>query len=251
MPFYRFAYPTTLREGEEPRPFRTRDGAAFGELSAVLTGLGWEYGSLIYNCADDPSGSHTLGREHFSFLGPEDCIVLTTRPPLRDPRHGDKKRVARSYTHLENSIFKEFETFLEVCARSHIRLTSRIAGSSEKADFKFRQTKDARLVAYNSLSHDKRETLVSEDLYRTVGFFLWKDRIIEYNCALLACFGMGGVETLIWNRVVRTRFSHWLQRSAFVVAELDIGVLPSRPSTLSFVEQVGVTILLDIPLSTG
>ncbi len=36
-----------LRGMEEPKPFKIRDGAAFGELTAPLAKLGYEYGEEI------------------------------------------------------------------------------------------------------------------------------------------------------------------------------------------------------------
>lgn len=248
IPFYRFAYSTMLRDGEEPRPFRTRDGAAFCELAAALDRMGGEYRTLIYNSPADPRKDATLGRRDFDFLRPEDWIVMTTRPPMDDETHGDKRFILRSHTHLENSIFREFRVFFEVCARSRVRLTPEIGASFHMADLSFRQTKDARLVAFNGLTHASRATQVSEDEYTSIGFFLRKEGIRDYGCNLLACFSMGGVETLVWNRIVRVHYPDWLRRNAFIVAKLEIGKLPTRPSNLSFVEKVNASVLLDVCL---
>jgi hypothetical protein len=56
---------------------------------------------------------------------------------------------------------------------------------------------------------------------------------------------MGGWETLIWNRIVRTRFSDWVNRPSFVVGQFDMKGLPIRPPTLNFVDEIKVEILLD------
>ena len=55
---------------------------------------------------------------------------------------------------------------------------------------------------------------------------------------------MGGWETLVWNRIVRTRFSDWLRNPVFVVAEMTIGKFPQKSATLDFVDQIKPTILL-------
>jgi hypothetical protein len=56
---------------------------------------------------------------------------------------------------------------------------------------------------------------------------------------------MGGWETLVWNRIVRTRFSDWLRHPIFVVAEMTIGKFPQKSASLDFVDQIKPTILLE------
>jgi hypothetical protein len=254
MKFHRFAYSTALRDGDEPRPFKTRDGAAFCELAAVLTSMGWEYGSLIYNY---PSLWGTvIGAAEVPSPGPGEWVVLTTRPPLDDETHGDKRTIPRSHFPLEQAIFDDLKPALfEVCARSHVRISEGIVGPHfEEADFEFRQNKDGRLSKVNELGHHRRATVVPEKDYRSIAFFIKKEQLKGYGCGVIACFSMGGSETLIWNRIVRERFPHWLaQGSSFIVAELDIGpasvpdpkhgdrlTLPPGLVTLDFVKQVAV-----------
>ena len=69
--------------------------------------------------------------------------------------------------------------------------------------------------------------------------------IPEYGCGLVVSFGMGGWETLIWNRIVRTRYPEWINRPCFVVGEFDMNGLPAGPATLKFVDQIKVDILLE------
>ena len=89
-----------LRTGEVAKPSKIRDGAAFSELSAPLAKLGYEYGNILFNSPFDPKKDKKLGPEHFKFISTDDLIVITTRPPLDDEAHGDKKYLARSFTHL-------------------------------------------------------------------------------------------------------------------------------------------------------
>ena len=56
---------------------------------------------------------------------------------------------------------------------------------------------------------------------------------------------MDGRETLIWNRIVRTRFPDWVNRPAFIVAEMNLTRIPETPTTLEFVDQIKVKILLE------
>ncbi len=101
-----------LRTGEVAKPSKIRDGAAFSELSAPLAKLGYEYGNILFNSPFDPKKDKKLGPEHFKFIKPNDLIVLTTRPPLDDEAHGDKKYLARSFTHLEDQVFARMSEIL-------------------------------------------------------------------------------------------------------------------------------------------
>jgi len=247
MQYHRFGYSMPLRLGEEPNISKIRDGAAFSEVTAPLTKLGYEYGHLIFNPPFNPRKSGELGKEHFRFIKPEDLIVLTTRPPLDDSRHGDKKLVRQSRTHLEKKIFEEFRKYLAVCARSHVQLTEAVGAKFRKADLVFHSYKSARLKYYRRLD-EFRVSSVSKKSDLAIGFFLRAKTIPEYGCGLLASFGMGGRETLIWNRIVRTRFADWVNRYAFIVAEMNLTRIPESPVTLDFVDHVKVKILLEHPI---
>ena len=62
---------------------------------------------------------------------------------------------------------------------------------------------------------------------------------------MLASFGMGGRETLIWKRIIRTRFPEWVSRNAFIVAEMNLNTIPANPMTLESVDQIKTEILLE------
>jgi hypothetical protein len=193
-----------------------------------------------------------LGAEHFTFLKPnEDVLIMTTRPPLDDERQQDRKRVRRSYTDLEEAIFSSLRQCFAVCARSHVKLSEQMAkhlkdADKQMADMAFHHNKDARLHSYKALGA-LRPVRVSEDKHVTVAFFVHLPATERYGCKLIASFGLGGIETLIWNKVVRIHKDRdrWLTRPVFVVAELDLKHVPSRPITLDFVKDIGVRILLE------
>ena len=247
MQFHRFAYSMPLRSGEEPNISKIRDGAAFTEVTVPLAKHGYEYGRFIFNPPFNPRRSGELGKEHFHFIRPDDLVVLTTRPPLDDLRHGDKKLVRQSRTHLEKQIFAECRKYFAVCARSHVRLTEAVAAKFKQADLVFHSYKSARLKYFQRLDA-LRPKNVSKKSELAIGFFLRAKAIPEYGCGLLASFGMGGRETLIWNRIVRTRFPEWVNRCAFIVAEMNLARTPATPATLDFVDHVKVKILLEHPV---
>ena len=97
-----------------------------------------------------------------------------------------------------------------------------------------------------TLSQDFHKTKnVPKGSHTAICFFLRASAIPEYGCGLVVSFGMGGWETLIWNRIVRTKHPEWLKRPCFVVGEFDMNGLPPRPATLRFVDQIKVDILLE------
>jgi hypothetical protein len=378
--YHRFAYPAPLNlNEEEPRPFKTRDGAAFNELTAGFPAFGYQYGSLIYNypfsphlapdhiqdlaslaariakpspkdevakfLAEDMSEgvrnmlrsvcsnpaataaqreaqkqvlldelneyidgeplytetrfkglrlspatetlrSHSflgkkevarlnrylledafpqelapihdtlkLGPQNFSFLrGDRDVLVLTTRPPLDDERHEDKKFVARSHTDLESAAFESLRRCIQICARNRVRIATGMAQhltgkAIQKVEMRFHQKNDGRMVEFLAPDQPKPSSVPASE-YLTAGFLVHLPKIERYGCELIASFGMGGIETLIWNRIVRNhpQYQSWITKPVFVVAELDLRNLPTRPITLHFVDQIKVDILLQLPL---
>jgi hypothetical protein len=242
--YHRFAYSMPLRTGEVAKPSKIRDGAAFSELSAPLAKLGYEYGNILFNSPFNPKKDKKLGPEHFKFINPDDLIVITTRPPLDDEAHGDKKYLARSFTHLEDQVFLECRKYFEICARSHVKLTPAVGTNLDKAHLEFYQHHSARLKSFMRLSEFRRQK-TPEDSEIAICFFLRTPSIPVYGCGLLACFGMGGWETLIWNRIVRTRYPEWVSRSSFIMGQLDLNGLPARPPTMAFADKIKVEILLE------
>jgi len=244
MRCHRFAYASRLRKGEQRLPFKIRDGAAFGELTAQLPELNYGYGELIFNPPFRRGKDRRLGKEYFSFIKRDDLIVLTTRPPMHDKEQGDKKGMPQSRTHLERMIFRACRKYFRVCARSHVVLTRAVAKRNKKADLSFHQHKSARLKSHCALGA-LRATYVPRNTHTMIAFLLRTKSIPEYGCGLLVSFGMGGWETLIWNRIVRKQFPQWLTKPVFVMAELDMSQVPAEARTLDFADSLKPTILLE------
>jgi hypothetical protein len=256
MPYYhRFASSMPLRIGETPTPYKIRDGAAFCELAAPIAALGYSYGKLIFNAPidlkSDPTldvkPATTLGAECFQFIKPDDLLVLSTRPPINDLTSGDKKRVTMSCTDLEDKVFAACNRYIKICNRSLIILQSSVAANFERAYMVFRQYKSARLQYYRTLTGSAR-IKPPRETNPSIGFFLYVKEIPQYGCGLVASFGMGGWETLIWNRIVRTQFPAWFRDPIFVVAEITISEFPHNFATLDFVDQIKPKILLEHPI---
>lgn len=102
--YHYFAYSIQMNVSEETKPSKVRDGASFGEMTATLGRLGYEYWQIIFNIPSSSGSEARAEKDQFSFVKPDDLIVLTTRPPLDDRRHKERKHMDGSSTHLEQQI---------------------------------------------------------------------------------------------------------------------------------------------------
>ena len=205
----------------------------FPSLSAPLATLGYEYGNIVFNSPTNPKKDKKLGHEHFKFIKTDDLLVLTTRPPISDENHWDKKYLARSFTHLEDQVFLEFRKYLDVCARSHVQLTSAAGADYEGFRFCFLPTQQCAPEIFKATARTSQQK-TPKDSEIAIGFFLCTPSIPVYGCGLLACFGMGGWETLIWNRIVRIRYPEWVSRPSFIIGQFDLKGLPHTSAQLGF-----------------
>lgn len=250
--FYRFGYPCPVRAFKDPGPFQIRDGAAFAELNEALRERGWTFDTHICNYPyREGNGDVILGPEHFRFIRPDDLIVQTTRPPLHDHLTDNRKQIPRSLSHLEKAIFAEMDSFFEFLCREQVRLAPALldrVSPDTPGRFHFRQTHDARLSKIGSRDPQKRDTIMKPTAYWSLGFFIHLPAIRDYGCRFIASFGMGGFETLVWNRLIRMNHGDWLDQPRFVMAEIDLNHLPERPLTLRFAHDVPVRMLIDLPL---
>lgn len=251
-----------------------RDGAAFGELSAALVSAGFEYGGLLFNYPKAAMPDGVEGTYDFTSVGPTDLIVITTRPPMEKGETPRIKRLFRSHSELEDAVFKEFEKVFEACSRSYVKMRRDYIdlGDGMLAEMEFRQHTTGQLTKSKRETYQRMKAVVEPPI-RGIGFLLQVPHLERFECGLLVSFGMGGLETLIWNRIIRTRHPQWLQTHHFVMAEMDLtnvpfyAVAPKRgrnkvatqkstpshvalPSDLHFVDSVPVSVLGEMTLAS-
>jgi hypothetical protein len=261
--FYRFSY-QAKREKSRLLPHQVRDGAAFLELSSGLYSKGYEYGGLLLNYPSDDNPNEDnqdddcvrLVPVDTSFLKANDLLVLTTRPPMDDKAQGDHKKLRRSCTSLEDQLFRTtLRRYFEVCARSHVKLSPRIAEQlgefSSRADIAFFQKADA-LSSYKSCSRYgslRPEKYFSQQT--TAAYFLYTHKTWPGGPGLMAAFGMGGTETLVWSHMLRTRkeLAGLLYSPVFAIAELRTVAIPSKPANLDFSKEWAINLILKYDLT--
>lgn len=244
--FFRLTYSNTGPE-DEPKLFQGRDGIAFNEIAAALTAQGYEYGTTIHFYPDD-----RRALKDFPNLRAGDLLVLTTRPPLTD-REGflkPKKIIRNSENDLEKLIFNQLFKYFAHCTRTQLEL-SPLAQQYLVADVRKWKCLEffevSRVTHPYAEAHVRRHAASAEKpdgkLPYTAAFIVHVDSLpgVENThalpCGLLACFGMDGYSTLIWNRIVRLKYPHLLTKPGFVMAELTFKEpIPRRPLTPEFAD---------------
>jgi hypothetical protein len=245
--YYWLAYSHGAREGRTWKESHLRDGGAAAELGALLVERGLRYGRLIPNRLPRPEefrekraeleGASHHGRRHVedvvtyreiqdSFLEPGDLVVVPTRPPLNDLDHQDKVRSQPGFTTLEQKIFRECRDYLDVCSRSHVRLTPAAAGLlppdlADRADITFRQVKEPWYRVLKRLDGRVRPSRFSDRARRTAAYLLYLPEVKTLRRAgLLVAFGMGGDQTLVFAHRLRTDLESLLDRPGFTMVEM-------------------------------
>ena len=211
--YFWFSYQAPERAlRDQPYIHLVRDGAAFAELAPVLGSMGYGYGGLLLNFPPRPS----LGTPHVDIppMTPADLLVLATRPPISDEEEDERRKVARSHTSLEEMVLAALHPFFEICSRSHVKLSRTLSARlpkrlANRANVLFASYLNASYKFYQSYAAtewdepDKPNTTLTYLAYMPNA---WPD-----GPSLLLSFGMGGVETLIWNLLLRTQHSSLLE----------------------------------------
>ena len=242
---FRLTY-SNARPDDEPQLYKDRDSLAFCELNAALLEQGYRYGTTIYLYPDDERKLAEFPR-----FEPSDILVMTTRPPLHDqdgfipPR---RKVIRRARTELEVVLFEELAKYFGYLTRKHMELTDHAFRSLQTEDRRMWQ--HVELYEYlipgktHSASEVQKHYVGPETVspgpsrHSAVAFFVGLNPVPRINCAFVASFGMDALGTLIWNRLIRTRFADWLASPRFVMAELVYKktVVGIRPITPEFID---------------
>jgi hypothetical protein len=240
---HQFAYAMRPRDDRPQYPFQMRDGYAALALSPALVALGYEYSTPIFNF---PSDGPDLIEVDDSYLGENDVIVMTTRPPMHDHKVPEKKGFKRSFTTLEQKVFDALARSIETCTRVDFVLTARAAATSPEVNKRqssaFRQNGGSSYRSYGS-SVTREFVRVRTNDTRTAAFLIYEEHAWPGGPGLLAAFGMGGLETLVWCHRLATEFRHLLCTTPFVMAEMRPARLPERPDTMAFADAWEITIL--------
>ena len=241
---YHFAYLTPCHKDRERYPFQLRDAPAAHFICQALAEGGYEFAGPIFNY---PSDGPDLIPVDDSFLRETDLIVLTTRPPMDDRSVGDKKFIPRSFTTLEDKLFKgPLRERFGRCARSEVLLTDATADVSgeiaKRQSIMFRQNGGAMYHSYGSPVTGEWQRFKRRHPLTAV-FLLYAEHAWPGGPGLVAAFGVGGMETLVWCYRLAKDFRRLLCTTPFAMAEMCTGALPERPVSMDFADSWEINVL--------
>ena len=264
--FYRFAYYTKhTNKYSVQGPHQLRDGAACMELADVLYGKGYRYGGLLFNSPPGKStetGVRNIDRET-AHLRSSDLLVVTTRPPLSriwiengkvgdlyepvDDKHKPHKVIRPGQTSLEKRIFEVLVRYFKRTDRNNVELEKGPAKMlpteyRNRANLKFIKKGAGTYTGMRRPGAAKGTNPPKPNL--TAAYLLYTEETWDGGPGLIVSFGMSGPLTLVWNYLVRTRYARLLQKPIFMMAEMEVGELPSRPVDMSFADDWKVQLLL-------
>jgi hypothetical protein len=219
-----------------------------------LMKLGYEYGEPILDwppeAQDVDQYSEPLFQTNNHFIEPGDLLLQTTRPPLDDVEQNDRKRLRRSYTDIEDHLFRLWGNYLERSARSHVFLHQRFhrslaLGFENRRQMKFYQTEEgAPYMALNDCTGSGWQKSGPGDAPRTAAFLLRCDEAWARGPGLVSAFGMDGTATAVWGYRLGRDYSDLLTTPGFVVAELVNTGIPERPTNMMWASDWEVRIIL-------
>ena len=235
--YFWFSYqaPARARRGQQYIHL-IRDGAAFAELAPVLLSMGYSYGGLLLNYPS--SESPATQSVNIPVLTPADLLVLPTRPPLSDEDEEERRIVERSHNSLEERVLSALDPFFEICSRAHVKLSRTLSGRlpkefANRANIEFTLYSKALCKSYQGYAATEWDDPDSPNM--TMTYLAYTPSVWPGGPALLLSFGLGGIETLIWNLLLRTQHSSLLEeivaggQKRFIMGEMTVPNGTSQP----------------------
>lgn len=226
----------------------TRDPEANAQLRIALHELGYDFGESILNFSPNQCRFELLPEEllinvELPFVREDDVFVLTTRLPISDGLHMDRKKIEPSNTTIERAIFRHFWRYFRICSRSYLALTEEAAsflpvGKKNRAEMTFYQ-EGCRYMYLQAL--DGRRSPRSPLGERTAAFLLRIEEIWPGGPGLVAAWGLNAISTLAWCSLLRYRCPWMLETRGLTMVELYPTEPPERPSTYEWTRDWGMT----------
>jgi hypothetical protein len=244
---YPFYY-TARKDSNPPNPAWLRDPLASFELTMAVAELGIARpASAIVNMPPpervkprrllDWGELHKVDVRH---LRAGDFLLLTTRPPKEDIEEGNRMWVEPGQTDLEYRIFRLVESYLEVCARSHIRVAPFVRnalpqGYEGYGNFSLYQS--GCYGRFREMNEGRGWRVVRDERRGKVPAFLIRvDSLYEGGPGCIIAFSMDALSTAAWCWRLRRDLSHLLLEPGFHFYEMTPSEAPERSTDLTWVE---------------
>ena len=211
-----------------PKSHHGRDGIAQMQLLPALIAEGFQLGETFLNYPPFPFPGEDLSPSQYTEFDlecarPGDLLLLTTRPPLDDVAHGNRKRVYPGYTNLELALEPLWRKYFRTCARSHVELSEEARkglrqGFENYAEMEVRVNGGSELLWVNGRKGDgfRRPTRGG-----SVAFMLRVDEAWAGGPGFLAVFAMEGDATLAWANILRREYRDLIHEPGFFMFALE------------------------------
>lgn len=234
-----------------------RDTCANHHVCRSLWTRGYGPGEHIHNypVVDDPNDEPPVDDAWTAFPS-SDVILQTTRPPMDDDEHGDRKRVPNGIHPIEPLVFDAVRPYISTCARSALTLSRETAAQLPRewaslGTMKFAQYEHARLTMHRchpGLVRTKnpwRSTPVESR--EMITFLLRVEHLWADGPGLVLAFGMNGKATYAWTHRLAHDLGHLLDRPRFLMAKLSFPLDLRVDSGPDWPANVPYEIVLDLP----
>lgn len=242
---------TPPRRPEDLRIACRRDVGAALDILPALFAMGFQYGEPVLDYPPnhevvDPFREPTFAVD-LSFAGPADMLLTTTRPPL-DNYGDERKTIRQSFTDLEKErLHPIWRRYFARCSRSEVNLQPEFCALLKPPRDTRRHMRfyEAEGAAYKQLSNGNGWAKPPDELKRcTAAFLLRLDEAWPGGPGFIGAFGMDSTCTTIWAYRLGRDFKHLLEAPGFVVAEIELTDIPTRPTNLRWACDCKIEVLL-------
>jgi hypothetical protein len=234
-------------------------GALFNILAA-LQPLGYDPAGIIFNFpppneeVERYGGLPPLLPIDESAFRKRDLICWLGRPPQDDNKKEHRIRSERAFTTIEDKILDVCRQHFELLRRPSLRLTPEYAERlrepyQNRADVQFKMHGPFGWYKSCSRLNGTQTQKFSARDQRTAAYLLHIPEVptLSGRPGVLIPFGPSGLITLGWTHRLRTDHAHLLREPGFTVVEISNVFVPERPTSLRFVDDWQIEIVLHEP----
>lgn len=229
-----------------------RDAEANFELRLAAHAYGYGFGTTVLNLPSQKRSFELLPPSEqrvvdLPFLGGDDVLLCTTRPPLSDFVQDDRKKVEPGNSTLEDAMFQHYFRYFDRCSRASIKFTEQAEaclplGKKNRGEMGFHQLG----CSYSSLGELGGKRSAPGILRNTTAaFYLSVAELWPGGPGLKAAWGLNAIATLVWNFLLRDRYSALLEQNGLTVVELQTADVPVQPDTYAWSRDWDVTPLME------
>jgi hypothetical protein len=200
------------KRGLHSQVHKVRDGLAGAYISSLLTDFKYRFGGTLINVPSKIRSRPSL--EESTFRGRcEDLVWIPTRLPFHEApqelpveiRPRRLRSIDRSETTFENRILTSFKPYLATCSRVRVKLSDAVCLPDSARAYRvcdFQEFSGGVLTQHGSVETRLRPP---RNKRQTIGYLVAlppQDGLGR----LIAAFGLGGTETLLFHHLLTTEY---------------------------------------------